>query len=98
MSYSLNLVNCEPVNYLWIHLSESLGIDKATQAVRQAIDLQAMNGSQETLPVLFFETCGIALGTLKSIRSQTDIPLHGDKEVLLFSHKQKVFQILYEKK
>ena len=96
MSYLLDLSNCEFVNYLWAEFSEALGLEKATQAVKQAIDLQAMNGNKETIPILFLETCGIALTTLTSLRSQTGISLYGKKEVLIFSHKQKIFQILHE--
>ncbi len=96
MSYLLDLKNSESVNYLWAEFSSSLGIEKATQAVRQAIDLQVMNGSKETIPVLFLETCGIALTTLRLLRSQTGISLYGDKEVIIFSHKLKSFQILHE--
>ncbi len=98
MSSCLDLSNCEPVNNLWMQLCESLGIERATQAVRQASDLQAMNGSQDTLPILFFETCGIALTTSKSLKRQTGLTLFGVKEVLIFSYKQKTFQILYEQK
>ena len=44
MRHFLDLSNCEPVNDLWAEFSETLGLEKASKAVRQAIDLQAMNG------------------------------------------------------
>ena len=98
MRHSLDLSNCEPVNDLWAKFSETLGIEKACQAVRQAIDLQAMNGSEETLPILFIETCGVALTTFSTLREQTGILLFGSKKVLILSQKKKVFQVLYEVK
>ena len=68
MRHFLDLSNCEPVNDLWAEFSETLGLEKASKAVRQAIDLQAMNGVEGTLPILFIETCGCLLYTSPSPR------------------------------
>ncbi len=98
MTHFLNLSNCEPVNDLWADFSETLGIEKASQAVRQAIDLQAMNGGEDTLPILFIETCGVGLTTFSTLKEQTGISLFGFNKVLIFSQKKKTFQVLHEVK
>ena len=38
-----------------------IGILRAKSAVRQALDLQRMQGNKSTLPILIVETCGTAL-------------------------------------
>ena len=96
MSYSLDLSSCEPANHLWADFSESLGLEKASQAVRQALDLQEMTGKAETLPVLFVETCGIALTTYQALKSQTGLSFSAGRKVLIFSSKRKFFQVLNE--
>ena len=98
MRHFLDLSNCEPVNDLWAEFSETLGLEKATKAVRQAIDLQAMNGVEGTLPILFIETCGVGLTTFSTLREQTGISLSGSNKVLIFSKKKKSFQVLHELK
>ncbi|KGG15547.1 hypothetical protein EV06_1421 [Prochlorococcus sp. MIT 0602] len=94
----MDLTDCEPVNFLWSELSDRLGLEKACQAVRQAIDLQVMNGDEKTLPILFIETCGVALTTFNTLRNQTGISLYGSNKVLIFSKTKKSFQVLYELK
>ncbi len=96
MSYSLNLSECELANDLWSGFLENIGFSKASAAVRQALDLQHMNGNSKTIPVLFVETCGIGLTTLNVIRVATGLSLTGSKEVLLFSKRKKEYQILFE--
>ncbi len=98
MRHSLDLSTCEPVNDLWAEFSETLGIEKASQAVRQAIDLQVMNGAEDTLPILFIDTCGVALTTFSVLREQTGISLFGTKKVLILSKKRNSFQVLHEVK
>ena len=41
--------------------TEDIGLDKARNAARQAFDIQRMNGTSHTIPVIFAETCGLAL-------------------------------------
>ncbi|WP_225866375.1 MULTISPECIES: hypothetical protein [Prochlorococcus] len=94
----MNLSDYEPVNYLWADLLESLGIDKSNKAVRQALDLQYMTGTKETLPVLFIETCGVALITFSLLKNQTGLSFCGENHVLIFSHRKKSFQVLQELK
>ena len=96
MNYILELKECQLVNHLWPELLEKLGSLKATQIVRQAIDLQNMRGKNETLPVLFVNTGGVALTSFKSLRIQTGLSFEGDNKVLLYCPKNKLFQILHE--
>ncbi len=93
---SLNLSACNPDNNLWPGFVGKLGPSKAKTAVRQALDLQAMHGSQQTLPVLFQETCGIALISIELLHSQTGFTFDSNRVILLLSMPQKLFQLLYE--
>ncbi len=86
----------QPVNYLWPQLVDKLGVEKAQHAVRQALDLQRMNGSLRTLPVLLFETCGLALVNIDLIRKNTGFPCHGNNMILILSTKEQSFQLLHE--
>ena len=57
----LDFNKCFLSNELWPDFINKIGITKARIAVRQALDLQVMQGSISTLPVLILETCGTAL-------------------------------------
>ncbi len=98
MNNSLDLFNCEPANYLWSDLIKSFGIEKATQLVRQALDLQNMQSKDGILPVLFVKTGGVALTSFELLEFQTGLKLNGKDKVLLYSQKDKVFQMLHEVK
>ena len=98
MSVCLELFNCEPVNHLWTDLIEKFGIMKATQLVRQALDLQNMQSKDGVLPVLFVKTGGVALTSFELLEVQTGLKLNGEDKVLLYSQKDKIFQILHEVK
>ncbi len=98
MNYSLNLIECQLVNDLWSDFIEQIGFSRAKVAIRQAIDLQNMNGNRDTVPVLFLETCGIGLTTLVTISDVTGLFLTGQNEVLIFSNRKKAYQILFEVK
>lgn len=50
-SPDLDLARFTPVNTLWPQLIEGLGLERSQRAVRQALDLQAMQGSPATLPL-----------------------------------------------
>ena len=52
---------CILSNGLWPDFINRIGFFKAKLAVRQALDLQRMQGTPSTLPVLILETCGSAL-------------------------------------
>ncbi len=87
---------CTPVNHLWSALVERLGSDKAQRAIRQALDLQGMRGHPGTLPVLFTETCGLALASTDLLREQTGLNTHGERMVLLLSSREQLVQLLQD--
>ncbi len=91
---TLDLSAYIPMNSLWTNFSKKLGKDKAYKAIFQAIDVQNMNGRDETLPVLFVETCGVGLVYIESVKNQTGLSLHGKSQVLIVSTKNKFFQLL----
>ena len=85
---------CLPVNHLWPAFVDRLGVDRAQRAVRQALDLQRMRGHDGTLPVLFTETCGLALARTDLVREQTGLNAHGERMVLLLSVREQTVQLL----
>ena len=91
---SVDFAASAPVNDLWPALVERLGLERSQRAVRQALDLQAMQGSDATLPVLFCETCGLALASTDLLREQTGLNGHGDNFVLLFSSRSNAVQLV----
>ena len=66
---SFNLDQCSLSNDLWRYFVNKIGFNKANSAVRQSLDLQRMQGSDSTLPVLILETCGTALVNSHAIKS-----------------------------
>ena len=86
----------EQVNHLWPAFVERLGSDKAQQAVRQALALQGMRGHPGSLPVLFVETCGLALASSDLVREQTGLNAHGVRMVLLISTREQALQLLQQ--
>ncbi len=93
-SSKVELSEFKPINSLWTDFSKIHGKEKAYKAICQAIDVQNMNGKKETLPVLFFETCGVCLISIESVREQTGLSLHGKRQVLVISIKNRFFQLL----
>ena len=91
---SLDFAALTPVNHLWPAFVERLGSDRAQRAVRQALDLQAMRGTQASLPVLFTETGGLALASTDLVREQTGLNVHGERMVLLLSSQEQAIQLL----
>ena len=96
-SLSIDFAASAPVNDLWPSLVEKLGLERSQRAVQQALDLQAMQGSNDTLPVLFCETCGLALASTDLLREQTGLNGHGDDFVLLFSSRSNAVQLVCPK-
>ncbi len=96
MTHSLDLSICKPANHLWSELLEDFGLEKAHQAIRQAIDIQAMNGGQDTLPILFIKTGGIALISFELLKVQTGLKLEKTNKVILYCPQGKLFQVLHE--
>ena len=93
---SIDFSACELVNGLWPSLVERLGLEKAQRAARQALDLQQMSGHGGTLPVLFCETCGLALASTDLLREQTGLNGHGERMVLLYSSRSQEVQLLLQ--
>ena len=71
-------------------------MEKAYMAVKQAVDLKRMKGSENTLPVLFIQTGGIALTTFELLRLQTGLSFNSENNVLLYRPEKAEIQILYE--
>jgi len=94
----LDLSLYKPVNNLWNEFSKTFGVDKAAKAISQSIDIQHMKGSEETLPVLFMETCGIGLLNIEAVKSQTGLSLHGTNQIIIISIKKGLFQLLQKVK
>ena len=83
------------VNHLWPAFVDQLGVVKSQQAVRQALDLQGMHGKDGTVPVLFVETCGIALASSVLLREETGLNAHGNGMVLLVSKRAQELQLIW---
>lgn len=94
--FPIAFAGCTPVNHLWPQLVERLGMDKSKRAVRQALDLQGMQGHAETLPVLLVETCGVALASTELLRHQTGLACHGERMVLLLNRREEEVQLLQQ--
>ena len=94
----VNLSECSHVKNLWSSFLMRFGSEKATRAIRQAIDLQNMRGDKTTVPILFVSTGGIALTTYDCIKKQTGISFYGNNKVILYCKKESEIQILHETK
>ena len=94
-SFQTDLAECKPVNYLWPQLVEKLGVEKSQKAVSQALDLQRMYGSSDTLPVLLYETCGLALVNVELVRRSIGFSGEGEVMILLLSTKNSLVQLLH---
>ncbi len=89
-----NLDECTLSNHLWSDFINKRGFFKAKLAVRQSLDLQRMQGSNATLPVLFLETCGSALVDSNSVKTFIGLSKLDQGMVLIFSSKLKAIQLL----
>ena len=89
-----NLDECSLSNDLWPNFIKKIGFIKAKLAVRQSLDLQRMQGSSLTMPVLIFETCGTALVNAKAVRSYIGLSNLDQGMVLIFSRRLNAIQLL----
>jgi len=89
-----NLDQCSLSNDLWPNFINKVGFIKANLAVRQSLDLQRMQGSTSTLPVLILETCGTALVNSKVVKTYIGLSCLEQGMVLIFSSKLKAIQLL----
>ena len=83
-------------NDLWPDFISKIGIPKAKIAVRQALDLQRMQGTSSTLPVLILETCGTALISSQVVKTHIGLNCIEQDMLLLFSNKSNAIQLLRE--
>ena len=88
------LDQCSLSNDLWPEFISKIGLIKAKLAVRQSLDLQRMQGSHSTLPVLILETCGPALVNSKAIKNYIGLSYLDHGMVLIFSSKLNAIQLL----
>ena len=85
---------CLLSNDLWPDFINKIGIHKAKSAVRQALDLQRMQGTSFTLPVLIMETCGTALVNSKVIKTYIGLNYVDHGMILIYSKKLNSIQLL----
>tara|TARA_Y100001968_G_scaffold91027_1_gene81866 strand:- start:1043 stop:1342 length:300 start_codon:yes stop_codon:yes gene_type:complete len=88
------LDNCSLSNELWPDFINKIGLTKAKLAVRQSLDLQRMQGSNSTLPVLILETCGTALLNSQAVKTYIGLSYLDQGMVLIFSSKLNSIQLL----
>ena len=91
---TLNLDKCSLSNDLWTDFINKIGFIKANLAVRQSLDLQRMQGTTSTLPVLILETCGSALIESQAVKTCVGISYLDQGMVLIFSVKSNAIQLL----
>ena len=94
ISTPFDLEDCSLSNDLWSGFINKIGLIKAHLAVRQCLDLQRMQGSTSTIPVLILETCGTALVDSKAIMNFIGLSYMEPDIVLIFSSKSKTLQLL----
>ena len=89
-----NFDECSLSNDLWPNFINKIGFIKAKLAIRQSLDLQRMQGSNLTIPVLILETCGCALVNTNVVKSYIGLSYLDQGMVLIFSSKTKAIQLL----
>ena len=89
-----NFDECSLSNDLWPNFINKIGFIKAKQAVRQSLDLQRMQGSHLTIPILILETCGTALVNTKAVKTYIGLSYLEQGMVLIFSSKLNAIQLL----
>ena len=90
----LDLDKCILSNHLWPDFINKIGIFKAKLAVRQALDLQRMQGSFSTMPVLILETCGTALVNSQVVKNYIGLSYIEQGMLLIYSNKLNSIQLL----
>ena len=99
MKYSsfFDFDKCSISNELWPEFVNKMGIDKAKLAVHQALDLQKMQGSTFTLPVLIMETCGSALVNSQVVKNHVGLSCIEKGMLFIYSKKLNSIQLLRDK-
>ena len=90
----LDFDKCILSNDLWPSFVNNIGIFKASLAVRQTLDLQRMQGSTSTLPVLILETCGTALVSTDVIKTHIGLSYVEQGMLLIYSSKLRAIQLI----
>ena len=85
---------CILSNDLWSDFITKIGIYKAKSAVRQALDLQRMQGNPSTLPILIMETCGTALVNSHVVKIHVGLSYVERGMILIYSNKLNAIQLL----
>ncbi len=93
-SYPFAFDQCSLSNDLWPNFIKKVGFVEANLAVRQSLDLQRMQGSTFTVPVLILETCGTALVDSNVVKSYIGLSYFDQGMVLIFSSKLMSIQLL----
>ncbi len=94
--FSIDFSKFNTVNYLWPQMVDRLGLYKARSVFRESRDLQRMYGNEGTMPVIFEETCGLALAHIDLIRDQIGMSCDGSYMVLVLSIPKMAIQLLKE--
>ena len=89
-----NLDQCSLSNDLWPDFINKIGLIKANLAVRQSLDLQRMQGSTSTLPVLILETCGAALVNSQLLKKHVGFIYIEKGMLFIYSKKLNSIQLL----
>jgi len=89
-----DLSKCSLSNDLWPQFVNKIGISKAELAVRQSIDLQRMQGTSFTLPVLILETCGTALVNSSVVKDYIGLSYPDQGTLLIYSNNNQKIQLL----
>ena len=89
-----NLDQCSLSNDLWPDFINKIGFMKANLAIQQSLDLQKMQGSTTTIPVLILETCGTALVNSQTVKTYIGLSYLDQGMVLIFSSKSNAIQLL----
>ena len=87
---------CILSNGLWPDFINRIGFFKAKLAVRHALDLQRMQGTSSTLPVLILETCGTALVNSQVVKTHIGFTYLEQGMLLIYSRKLNAIQLLLD--
>ena len=71
-----------------------IGIFNVKLAVRQARDLQRMQGTSSTLPLIIIETCGTALVNNQVVKNYIGLSYIEQGMILIYSNKLNAIQLL----
>ena len=85
---------CFVSNDLLPNFINRIGTSKTKLALRQALDLQKMQGNSDTLPVLILETCGTALINSQFVRNYIGMSYVEEGMLLIYSNNLKAIQLL----